>query len=106
MIDVFCLLTFIFFYAREQGASKKNCKVFFRAEKARFDRCFFVYILFDFIKLLCYYIIVKEKVKDMKHNRITRQLSQGRKQGYYKIKAKQLRLKTQYESLMLDFDNE
>lgn len=44
--------------------------------------------------------------KDMKHNRITRQLAQGRKQGYYKIKAKQLRLKTQYESLMLDFDNE
>jgi hypothetical protein len=41
----------------------------------------------------------------MKHNRITRQISKGKKQGYYKIKAKQLKLKTQYETLMLDFLN-
>lgn len=41
----------------------------------------------------------------MKQNRISRQLSKGRKQGHYKPKAKVLRLKTQYESLMLDFEN-
>jgi hypothetical protein len=42
----------------------------------------------------------------MKHNRITRQIAKGKKQGYYKIKAKQLRLKAQYETLMLDFISE
>lgn len=42
----------------------------------------------------------------MKHNRISRQLAKGRKGGYYKPKAKVLRLKTAYESLMLDFLND
>jgi hypothetical protein len=42
----------------------------------------------------------------MKHNRITRQIAKGKKQGYYKIKGKQLKLKTQYETLMLDFLND
>jgi hypothetical protein len=41
----------------------------------------------------------------MKHNRISRQISKGKKQGYYKIKAKQMRLKTKIESLMLDFQS-
>jgi hypothetical protein len=64
---------------------------------------FFIFSL-AFIFLLCYYNRVKEK-ENMKHNRITRQISKGKKQGYYKIKAKQLKLKTQYETLMLDFLN-
>lgn len=45
----------------------------------------------------------KGKVKDMKQNRITKQLSQGRKQGYYKIKARQMKMKATYENIMLDF---
>jgi hypothetical protein len=48
----------------------------------------------------------KGKGKNMKHNRITRQISKGKKQGYYKIKAKQLKMKTLYETLMLDFWND
>jgi hypothetical protein len=41
----------------------------------------------------------------MKQNRIIKQLSQGRKQGYYKIKARQMRLKSilENELKMLDF---
>ena len=37
--------------------------------------------------------------------RITKQLSKGKKQGYYKIKAKQMRLKTiiETELEMLDY---
>ena len=42
----------------------------------------------------------------MKQNRIIKQLSQGRKQGYYKIKAKQLKMKALYETIMIDFWNE
>lgn len=41
----------------------------------------------------------------MKHNRITRQISQGKKQGYYKIKARQLRLKVRLEANFAEFDN-
>lgn len=41
-----------------------------------------------------------------KNNRISRQISKGRKAGYYKIKRKQIRLKELYENLMLDFWNE
>jgi hypothetical protein len=40
----------------------------------------------------------------MKHNRITRQISKGKKQGYYKIKARQLKLKAIFETIMLDFE--
>lgn len=39
----------------------------------------------------------------MKQNRITKQLSQGKKQGYYKIKAKQMKMKATYDNDMLDF---
>lgn len=39
----------------------------------------------------------------MKHNRITRQISKGKKQGYYKIKSRQLKLKAIFETIMLDF---
>lgn len=38
----------------------------------------------------------------MKHNRITRQISKGKKQGYYKIKARQLKLKAIIDTIMLD----
>jgi hypothetical protein len=51
-------------------------------------------------------LLSKGKGKNMKHNRITRQISKGKKQGYYKIKAKQLKMKTLYETIMLDFWNE
>ena len=39
----------------------------------------------------------------MKQNRITKQLAQGRKQGYYKIKVKQMKMKATYDNNMLDF---
>lgn len=61
------------------------------------------YLLLDLSIPLWYYIIVKEKVKDMKQNRITKQLSKGKKQGYYKIKVKQMKMKATYDNNMLDF---
>ena len=41
----------------------------------------------------------------MKKQRITKALSKGKKQGYYKIKARQMRLKAiiQNELIMLDY---
>ncbi len=39
----------------------------------------------------------------MKQNRITKQLSKGKKQGYYKIKVKQMKMKATYDNNMLDF---
>lgn len=69
-------------------------------KKIIFLFCLTLFFYFDII------IIEKEKEKDMKHNRISRQLAKGRKGGYYKPKAKVLRLKTAYESLMLDFLND
>ena len=39
----------------------------------------------------------------MKQNRISKQLSQGKKQGYYKIKSRQMKMKETYENNMLDF---
>lgn len=41
----------------------------------------------------------------MKQNRITKQLSQGKKQGYYKIKARQMKMRALYQATMLDFLN-
>ena len=67
-----------------------------------FRRIFF-FVLLDLSIPLWYYIIVKEKVKDMKQNRITKQLSKGKKQGYYKIKVKQMKMKATYDNNMLDF---
>jgi hypothetical protein len=53
---------------------------------------------------MCYNNKVKEN-KNMKNQRITKALSKGKKQGYYKIKARQMRLKTilENELKMLDF---
>ena len=72
----------------------------------RFDRGFspqLFFLLLDLCLLLWYYNRVKEK-ENMK-TRITKQLSKGKKQGYYKIKAKQMRLKTiiETELEMLDY---
>jgi hypothetical protein len=51
-----------------------------------------------------YYVYRKGK-GNMKNKRITKALSKGKKQGYYKIKARQMRLKSilENELKMLDF---
>jgi hypothetical protein len=72
----------------------------------RVDRVFcrnYFFLLLDLCLPLWYYIIVKEKV-NMK-TRISKALAKGKKQGYYKIKAKQMRIKSiiETELEMLDY---
>jgi len=53
-----------------------------------------------------YYVYTKGKGKEnMKNQRITKKLSKGKKQGYYKIKANMMRIKAiiQNELEMLDY---
>jgi hypothetical protein len=42
----------------------------------------------------------------MKENRIKRILSKSRKQGYYKVKAKQMKLKAIYEATLKEMEME
>jgi hypothetical protein len=55
---------------------------------------------------MIYYVYRKGKGKEnMKNQRITKKLSKGKKQGYYKIKANMMRIKAiiQNELEMLDY---
>jgi hypothetical protein len=42
----------------------------------------------------------------MKYNRITKALSKGKKGGYYKPKAKQMKLKALYEATLQEMEME
>jgi hypothetical protein len=69
-------------------------------KKCRVYRCFLPIVLFWY---WCYNLRVKEI--NMKNQRITKALSKGKKMGYYKPKAKQMRLKAiiQAELETLDY---